>query len=328
MGELGQLLRQTREEKGIDLDQVANETRIRARYLEALEQENYDELPTPGHVQGFLRNYALYLGLDLNEVQALYDTDNKASRPFVPGIFYPKDIDLTPRRPLLRASVVLWVVLFLVVLVVGGWAVWQYGWPAAQPVLRQIAPALAQTPVVGNTATVEQALSTETATSAVGALPEATETLTAVATATSTPSEATQTSVPTSTSAPTETPPAPTETATPTRPARTPTSDPTETPTRTPSPTPVEGVTLAIAVIERTWLQVTVDGQEQPGELLEAGEERTWEAQEAIYFICGNAGGVEVTVNGKELGTLGGRAEVVDRTWTPQGEITPTPAPL
>jgi hypothetical protein len=84
-------------------------------------------------------------------------------------------------------------------------------------------------------------------------------------------------------------------------------------------------VTLSVAVIERTWMQVTLDGQEQPGELLEAGEERTWEAQQSIYFICGNAGGVEVTVNGDELGTLGERAQVVDRTWTPQGEATPTP---
>jgi hypothetical protein len=86
-------------------------------------------------------------------------------------------------------------------------------------------------------------------------------------------------------------------------------------------------VTLSIRVVERAWLQVTVDGQELPGELLEVDDERTWEAEETIYFICGNAGGVEVTINGEELGALGGRAEVVERTWTPQGEATPTPAP-
>ena len=100
-------------------------------------------------------------------------------------------------------------------------------------------------------------------------------------------------------------------------------------PTRksTPSPTPVEGVRLSILVIERAWLQVTIDGQAQPGELLEADAERTWEAEQTIHFICGNAGGVMVTVNGEELGVLGGRAQVVERTWTPQGEATPTPAP-
>jgi hypothetical protein len=85
----------------------------------------------------------------------------------------------------------------------------------------------------------------------------------------------------------------------------------------------VSGVVLEIVVIERAWMQVTVDEQEQPGELLEAGDERTWKAEHAIYFICGNAGGVEVTVNGEELGVLGGRAEVVEKTWTPEGEVKP-----
>jgi hypothetical protein len=82
---------------------------------------------------------------------------------------------------------------------------------------------------------------------------------------------------------------------------------------------------LEIKVLERSWMQATVDDAEQPGELLEAGEERTWKGQYAIYFICGNAGGVEATVNGQALGVLGGRAEVVEKIWSPEGEVTPTP---
>ncbi len=119
----------------------------------------------------------------------------------------------------------------------------------------------------------------------------------------------------------------PTPTATIERPLLLPTPTPQPTDTPTVLATRAAGVVLEIEVIERAWMQVTVDEQERPGELLEAGEERTWEAQHAIYFICGNAGGVEVTVNGKELGVLGGRAEVVERTWTPEGEVTPTPTP-
>jgi hypothetical protein len=87
-------------------------------------------------------------------------------------------------------------------------------------------------------------------------------------------------------------------------------------------------VVLQIKVVERTWLQVTVDNQELPGELLEADQERRWEAKQAIHLICGNAGGVVITVNGVELGTLGERGQVVEKTWTPQGEATPTPTPL
>jgi cytoskeleton protein RodZ len=341
MGELGQLLRQTREEKGITLDQVAHETRIRARFLEALEQEDYEALPTPGHVHGFLRNYTLYLGLDLSEVQALYDAENKPSR-FVPGIFRPKDIDLAPpRRPLVRASVALGIVLFLVVLVVGGWALWQYGMPVLQPLLQPIVEPVVQpvlqwlTPAAERTAAAASAdaATAEAATAEARAVEAATATQAAatsaaLATATKTPTEVVVTATPTA--VPTETP---IPTATPEQPSLSPTStpDPTKTPTPTltptPSPTPVEGVTLSIRVIERAWLQVTLDGLEQPGELLEVDEERTWEAEQSIYFICGNAGGVMVTVNGDELGALGRRAEVVERTWTPQGEATPTPAP-
>ena len=82
---------------------------------------------------------------------------------------------------------------------------------------------------------------------------------------------------------------------------------------------------LQIKVIERAWLQVTVDDQELPGELFQAGAEKEWKGDNSIYFICGNAGGVEVTVNGEELGILGERGQVVERTWTREGEVTPTP---
>jgi cytoskeletal protein RodZ len=335
MGELGQLLRQTREEKGLELDQVAHDTRIRVRFLEALEQEDYAELPTPGHVHGFLRNYALYLGLDMEEIQALYDNEHKGSRNSIPRIFHPKDIELAPRRPLIRASLVLGLVLFLVVLVVGGWLAWRYGWPAVQPALRLLTPAAART-AAAPTTTADQ--ETRTAADALTAARTATASAaiaaaTRDATATATQTDVTETPTVAPTAAPTTTPEPPTATATPDRPLLlpTPTPDPTETPTTTltptPSPTPIEAVALSLIVLERTWFQVTLDGQELPGELLEAGAERAWEASETIRFVCGNAGGIDVTVNGKELGTLGGRGEVVERTWTPEGEATPTPQP-
>jgi cytoskeleton protein RodZ len=327
MGELGQLLRQTREEKGIALEQVANDTRIRARFLEALEEQEYDALPTPGHVHGFLRNYALYLGLDLQEVQALYEAENKESR-LVPGIFRPKDIDLAPpRRSVFRASLVLGAVLVLVALVFSGWALWYYGVPAVEPLLKLLTPAPQRTAIAEQTVVAERtadAVSQEA--TAVSAAQTATQAV-AMRTATeaaATPAMAEPTQTPTAAATPT---PLPTATSDRPRASPTPTPNPTRTPTvtPTPSPTPVENVTVSIVVIERAWMQATVDGQALPGELLEVGEERTWEGEETIQFVCGNGGGVEVTVNGQKLGTLGRRAEVIDRTWTPQGEVTPTP---
>ena len=60
---IGRILEQAREERGISLDQAEQATKIRARYLQELERENFDVLP-PVYVQGSLRTYADYLGLD------------------------------------------------------------------------------------------------------------------------------------------------------------------------------------------------------------------------------------------------------------------------
>jgi len=319
MGELGRLLRETREGKGLTLEDVEQHTRIRVKFLVALEEGNYDQLPTSGHVHGFLRNYALYLGLDWDEVQALYDDETSSHRLFEPGIFHPKDIALAPRKPLVRASLVLALVVIVVVLVVGGWAFWQYGWPIVQPMLPPRSP-WAASPTSQATALATSTLSAQSRLATATRFPSPTLASRQSATAT-------RTLAPTSSATPTETPVPPTATPTATRerPVLLPT--PTTRPTQTPAPTTAreEGVVLEIKVIERSWLQVTVDEQELPGELLEADEERRWEAQRAIYYICGNAGGVEVFVNGEQLGTLGERGEVVERTWTASGEVTPTP---
>ena len=65
---VGETLQTARERKGVDLYRAERDTKIRLRYLSALEDGDYDELPAPVYVKGFLRNYAIYLGLDPEEV--------------------------------------------------------------------------------------------------------------------------------------------------------------------------------------------------------------------------------------------------------------------
>ena len=72
MSELGQWLRETRQAKELSLEQVAAETRIRTKFLAALEEGDYDQLPAGIYAQGFLRNYALFLGLDPAEALEKY----------------------------------------------------------------------------------------------------------------------------------------------------------------------------------------------------------------------------------------------------------------
>ncbi len=62
--QIGALLEQKRQEKGLSLRDVEQATKIRTRYLEGLEREDYSVLPDAVYVQGFLKTYANFLGLD------------------------------------------------------------------------------------------------------------------------------------------------------------------------------------------------------------------------------------------------------------------------
>ena len=64
LADIGITLRSARVKKGLTIDQVAADTRISTRFLEALEDEAFDELPAPVYVRGFLRSYANYLHID------------------------------------------------------------------------------------------------------------------------------------------------------------------------------------------------------------------------------------------------------------------------
>jgi hypothetical protein len=63
MFEIGSSLRRARERLGLELPQVEEATRIRAKYLRALEDEHFDVLPGAAYAKGFLRVYADFLGL-------------------------------------------------------------------------------------------------------------------------------------------------------------------------------------------------------------------------------------------------------------------------
>ena len=61
---IGETLREARTAAGIQLDDAERTIRIRIRYLDALENEEWDVLPGDAYVRGFLHTYADFLGLD------------------------------------------------------------------------------------------------------------------------------------------------------------------------------------------------------------------------------------------------------------------------
>jgi cytoskeletal protein RodZ len=62
--EIGNSLREARLRQGYELPRVEADTKIRAKYLRALEEERFEVLPGETYVKGFLRTYSEYLGLD------------------------------------------------------------------------------------------------------------------------------------------------------------------------------------------------------------------------------------------------------------------------
>jgi len=116
MGKLGETLREARKQKGWSLAQVEGAVRIRQPYLAALEKEHFAEFASESQVRGFLRTYALYLGLDPEEITEYYDEEpRKVSRR--PSLLRPRSLS-----PWSMMNVLIIVVIIVIIGVMGLYA--------------------------------------------------------------------------------------------------------------------------------------------------------------------------------------------------------------
>jgi len=90
MSELGEVLKKARLERNLSLDEIQEQTKIRKRYLEALEEGDFDVLPGKFYVRAFIKNYAEAIGLDAEEVLKYYEDD-------IPKL-HPKADEVIPAR--------------------------------------------------------------------------------------------------------------------------------------------------------------------------------------------------------------------------------------
>jgi transcriptional regulator with XRE-family HTH domain len=109
MPEIGAMLREARMRAHIDISEIESETKIRAKYLRALENEEWNLLPGPTFVKSFLRTYAEALGLDAKLIVEEFKLRHER----------PSEFDLQPiratgpgreRRPSPRPRVPRWVI--------------------------------------------------------------------------------------------------------------------------------------------------------------------------------------------------------------------------
>jgi len=73
-------------------------------------------------------------------------------------------------------------------------------------------------------------------------------------------------------------------------------------------------LSLTGIVKERTWLRITIDGKEEKEYLFQPGSRPQWTGKESFYMLIGNAGGIDFDLNGKRVGNLGNRGQVIRLT--------------
>ena len=115
-GSVGARLKAAREAKGLDLAQVAAETRIPQRHLVTIENGALSELPARTYAVGFSRTYARLVGLDEREIidQVRMELAEGSGHSMAPAKFEPGDPARVPGRRLA------WFALFAAVLLLGG----------------------------------------------------------------------------------------------------------------------------------------------------------------------------------------------------------------
>src|SRR5437763_4287945 len=129
MPEIGETLRDARMRAKIDVSEVEATTKIRAKYLRALENEEWGLLPGPTFVRSFLRTYADYLGLDsrllVEEYRVRHEGPSELDlAPISPNLGGEPRARFTPPRPsrgwVIGLSLVAIVVLLIVIGSLGG----------------------------------------------------------------------------------------------------------------------------------------------------------------------------------------------------------------
>ena len=80
MKDIGNFLRERREARGISLIEVEKDLKIRKKYLQALEEGNIDVIPGKTYINGYLRNYSKYLGIDEKNINQTIQTYNNLEK--------------------------------------------------------------------------------------------------------------------------------------------------------------------------------------------------------------------------------------------------------
>jgi cytoskeletal protein RodZ len=114
---VGEKLRGAREVRGVDLFRVERDTKIRTKFLSAMESGDFADLPGDVYTRGFLRNYATYLGLDADEIEDEWRAEAGTVAPLKQIIVGPQPLTMRRKVVFERSHVVIGIVAAVVLIV-------------------------------------------------------------------------------------------------------------------------------------------------------------------------------------------------------------------
>ena len=277
---VGARLLAEREKQGLTREDIADATKLRRHFIEALEEEAWEELPPPVFVKGFIASYARTLHLNAQEILKLYEQD--APTESVPHKFY---VEPSKGKK--------WQILLILVLL-GAIGVAYYLWKGYPDPKETPAPQTVLPPVIQKEQSAEPPRQKRP------------------------PAEERKETAPVVEVKP-EPPPAMAVKETPEE-IPPPAENRTEvsTPVVTEVQSAPEGLVLRADIRGRTWIRICVDDKEAREYVFQPGSRPQWEAEKGFYVIVGNAAGVEFEFNEKILKDLGTTGQVV-RLSLPEG---------
>ncbi len=300
---VGKFLQQERERKGLSLEAVSNVTRISERNLEAIESDDFAALPAPIFIRSFLKAYASVIGVDGNKAIALYEAQT--------GVIGVTPQTTVPPAKELSRKILLLIIPILVLLIGGGIYLFSSSSrkapepvapvspPAVAPETPKSAPAPPETPP--GKEIQKQPIQEQPKKKQEGQITPPAKG--APVSPQSPPGKEVQ-------KQPAKEEPKKKQEGQVTPPPAQPTQ-----PLASSIPPTEEKMErrhiLRVQAREQTWVRVQADDQPEFEVLLEPQEKAVWTARRQLKIILGNAGGVDMTFDGKRVGPFGETGQVV-----------------
>ena len=298
----GMRLKQEREQRGITLEQISQSTKIGTRFLRALEEDHFEQLPGGIFNKGFVRAYARFVGLDEEQAVADYLAATGASEQ------EPEASEASSRSEALagpeadRAASLPWGVFAILLLIAAcSFAVWGFYSRVSRNRNREILPPSSPPPAQTSTTSTEPSAPPQATAQPTNALQPSSK---SVLPTTSGSRPAQLVSAPSPSSGKAAASPAPTEVTTP------------------------RELVLRVKAHEDSWVSISVDGEVTTQETLAAQSEKIVRARRDIIIRAGNIGALDFEFKGQPLPAQGAIGEVKTLAFDANGwHVVSKPAP-